>query len=218
VKRADKLTIVSEMTQEFERSPHVILASFRGLTVNQAGDLRGRVRATGGRYRVIKNRLARRAAAGTQVEGLSEKFCGPCALATHETDPVSLAKALSDFAKDNPELEVLGGLIDARDMLDAAQVKKLASLPSLDELRAQLLALISTPATTLVRLLNTPGTQLARVVDARAEQGDAAPADAGAAAEEATEASEPAAKAEASADAVAEPEKADAAGGGETES
>ena len=175
--RADKVSAVSKMNQEFERSAHLILASFRGLTVNQAGELRDRVREAGGRYRVIKNRLARLAAVGTPVEPLAVQFSGPCGVAVHDSDPVSLAKALSDFAKTHPELEVLGGLIDSRDTLDAAQIKQLAALPSLDQLRAQLLALVSTPATTLVRLLNTPGTQLARVVDARGEQGDGEPAD-----------------------------------------
>ncbi len=158
------------MNQEFARVPHVILAAFRGLSVNQAGELRDRIREAGGRYRVIKNRLARRAAAGTPAEPLAERFSGPCGMASHDSDPVSLARALSGFAKKNPEIELLGGLIDSRDLLDAAQIEHLASLPSLDELRAQLLALISTPATTLVRLLSTPGTQLARVLDARGEQ------------------------------------------------
>ena len=168
--RADKVAAIEALNQEFERAPHLLLASFRGLTVNQAGELRDRIRETGGRYRVIKNRLAKRAAAGTHAESLAERFSGPCGLAAHDTDPVSLAKALSDFAKNNPGLELLGGLIDAKDVLDTVQVKRLASLPGLDQLRAQLLALISTPATTLVRLLSTPGTQLARVLDARGEE------------------------------------------------
>lgn len=168
--RAEKKAAIEELNQAFVAAPHLILTSFRGLTVNQSNQLRRRVRDAGGRYQVIKNRLAKRAAVGTGAERLTEKFCGPCAVAIHPSDPIALAKALSDFAKTNPELELLAGLIDAKALVDADGVKQLASLPALPELRAQLLALVATPATTLVRLLGTPGTQLARALDARREK------------------------------------------------
>jgi large subunit ribosomal protein L10 len=175
VNRTEKQALVEELSRTFGASPHAILALNRGLTVNQASDLRRRVRRAGGSYRVVKNRLARRASAGTPVEGLAGKLRGPCAIATHGSDPVSLAKVLTDFCKDNPQLELVAGVIDARQLADAAGLKRLASLPALPELRAQLLALIQTPATTLVRMLATPGTQLARALDARREKlgGDA---------------------------------------------
>lgn len=168
--RAEKVANVEEFNRLFSRTPHVIVAGFRGLTVNQANVLRAKVGEAGGQYRVIQNRLAKRAAKGTALEKLSESFAGPCAVALHAEDPVALAKALSDFAKDNPQLELLAGIVDARDEIDADGVKQLASLPGLPELRAQLLALVQTPATMLVRLLATPGTQMARVVDARREK------------------------------------------------
>jgi large subunit ribosomal protein L10 len=155
------------MQEGFEQTPHVILTSFRGLSVNQANQLRRKIDGVGGQYHVIKNRLAKRAAAGTPMEPLAEQFRGPCALAMHSSDPVGLAKALAEFAKENPQLELLAGVVDAKDLVDAATVKQLAKLPGLVELRAQLLALIQTPATSLVRLLNTPGGQIAQVVDAR---------------------------------------------------
>lgn len=169
MKRAEKTTFVERLNQKLEASPHVILAGFRGLTVNQANDLRRRVERAGGNYQVIKNRLAKLAVQGTASEPLSAQFDGPCALATHESDPVALAKTLADFAKDHAQIELRAGLVDAKDVIDAAGVKQLASLPGLPELRAQLLALIQTPATTLVRLINTPGAQIARVLDARCE-------------------------------------------------
>ncbi|HXV76157.1 MAG TPA: 50S ribosomal protein L10 [Candidatus Polarisedimenticolaceae bacterium] len=167
--RADKAALIETLNGEFSAAPHVIVASFRGLTVNQANELRRRVSRAGGRYRVIKNRLARRAASGTPVEKLSRTFVGPCAVATHDSDPVALAKTLTEFVKDNPQVELVSGLVDAKETIDASGVKQLATLPGLSELRAQLLALVQTPATTLVRLLNTPGAQIARVVDARRE-------------------------------------------------
>jgi large subunit ribosomal protein L10 len=155
--RAEKTVAVEKTHETFEQTPHVILASYRGLTVNQANELRAKIAEVGGSYRVIKNRLAKMAATGTPAEGMSELFSGPCAIATHESDPVGLAKALAEFAKANPQIELL-------------DVKRLASLPGLQELRAQLLALLQTPATTLLRLVNTPGSQVARVLDARREK------------------------------------------------
>jgi len=170
VNRTEKTQAIERMNESFARNPHVVVASFHRLTVNQANDLRRRVRGIGGQYRVIKNRLARRAAAGTGAEALASRFTGPCGVALHESDPIALAKVLSDFSKENPQVELLAGLVDAREVIDAAGVQRLAALPGLQELRAQLLALIQTPATTLVRLLNTPGSQLARAVDQRREK------------------------------------------------
>ena len=158
------------MNQRFSATNHIILTSFRALSGNQATELRRRVRRAGGQIRVVKNRLAKLAAAGTPVELLVEKFSGPCAVATHESDPVSLAKALAEFSKQNPQLELLAGMIDGKDLLDKNGVKQLASLPGLEQLRGMLLSLIQTPATQLVRLLGTPATELARVLDARREQ------------------------------------------------
>ena len=174
MERAQKVAAVERMNEGFNQNPHIILASFSGLTVNQANLLRGKVRDAGGSYTVIKNRLAKRAAAGTQIEPLIEKLSGPCALAMHADDPVLLAKTLSDFAKENPQIELIAGVVDSKDILDVAGVKQLAGMPGLPELRAQLLALIQTPATTLVRLLGTPGMQVARVIDAKAGPEEAA--------------------------------------------
>lgn len=169
MKRTQKVELVERMSEAFRATPHVVLATFSGLSVNQASELRSKVRAAGGRYQVIKNRLAKRAAQGTPLEPLARRFAGPCGLALHREDPVVLAKTLSEFAKNNPQLTLVGAIVDARSVVDEAGVKDLASLPGLPEMRAQLLALIQTPATTLVRLLGTPGTQLARVLDARRE-------------------------------------------------
>lgn len=173
MKREDKVSLVEELNQEFSTKPHMVLATFKGLSANQANDLRRKISGVGGGYRVVPNRLAKLAAAGTGAEGLSASLSGPCGVATHADDPVVLAKTLAAFAKENPQIEMLAGLVDARDVVDPAGLKQLAMLPSLPELQAQLLAMIQTPATTLVRLLGTPGTQLARVLDARNEKQEA---------------------------------------------
>jgi large subunit ribosomal protein L10 len=167
VDRTQKTETVENLKQTFENMPHVIVTGFHGLSVNKANELRRKIDGTGGKYRVIQNRLAKRAAAGTPAEKLVEMLEGPCALAAHESDPITLAKTLAEFSKDNPQLTLLAGVIDAKELLDAAGVKQLAKMPGMLELRAQLLALIQTPATSLVRLLGTPGSQIARVVDAR---------------------------------------------------
>ena len=170
--RAEKIAAVEELKQSFTTIPHMVLATFRGLNVNQATELRSRVRKAGGQMQVVKNRLAKRATTGTPAEPLVEHFSGPCALVTHPEDPVALAKTLAEFSKENPQLGLLAGIIEAHELLDAAGLKELSRLPGLPELRAQLLALVQTPATMLVRLLGTPGTQLARVLDAKSETQD----------------------------------------------
>ena len=171
--RAEKINVVETLNQEFSNKPHIVLTSFKGLSVNQANELRRKIGGIGGNYQVIPNRLASRAAAGTGAEALSASFTGPCAIATHADDPVALAKAIAGFAKENPQIDMVAALVDSREFVDKAGVKHLATLPSLPELQAQLLAMIQTPATTLVRLLATPGTQVARVLDARREQQEA---------------------------------------------
>jgi large subunit ribosomal protein L10 len=170
VNRADKNAFIDGLNQAFQEKPHIVLAAFKGLTVNQANDLRRRIGAAGGDYRVIKNRLAKRAAKGTPAEQLSAMFAGPCAVATHADDPVVLAKTFTTFAKENPQIELRGAVVDGKETVDAAGANRLATLPGLSETRAQLLALFNTPATMLVRLLGTPGTQIARAIDAKREK------------------------------------------------
>jgi large subunit ribosomal protein L10 len=170
VNRTEKAEAVERMTAAFAQTPHVFVTGYRGMTVNQSSELRRRVRAAGGTYEVVKNRLARRAARENAVGKVEGRLRGPCALVAHRTDPVAIAKVLSDFAKDNPQLELITGVVDGRDVLNAEGIKTLATLPGLPELRAQLLALVQTPASMLVRLLNTPAGQIARAVDARREK------------------------------------------------
>ena len=168
--RTEKTAFVEELSTRFKETPNIFLAAFSGLTVGQATDLRRRVRAAGGTYRVIKNRLAKRATSGTPMEPLAEWLVGPRAMAFHDSDPAVLAKVLSEFAADNPELKLIGGVIDAEEVLDADAVKALAKLPALPELRAQMVSLIQMPATLLTRLMGTPATQLVAVIKARQDK------------------------------------------------
>ncbi|PYQ54827.1 MAG: 50S ribosomal protein L10 [Acidobacteria bacterium] len=164
--RTEKQALIENLHQEFGKSPHAILVDFRGLSVPAVTEFRRKVKATGSRYRVVKNTLALRAAKGTPLEKLGPQFDNTTGVAYTGTDPVALAKVLVDFGKDHPQLVVKAGLVSGSQMLDAEGVKALSTMPSLPELRARLLGMLLSPASQLVRLLSTPATQLVRVMKA----------------------------------------------------
>ena len=172
--RSEKQQLIDELHKELEQAPNAVLLDFKGLSVPAATEFRKKVRASGSRYRVVKNSLALRAAKGTALERLESKLEGYTGIAYTGDDPVALAKVLVDFAKDNPALTLKAGVVAGTQMLDAAGVKALSSLPSLPELRARLLGLMQAPAVRLVRVLSAPGTQFVRVLKARQdkEQGE----------------------------------------------
>lgn len=143
-----------------------------GMTVAELTTLRRRMRDAGAGFRVTKNRLAKIALDGTPFSGAADLFRGPTAIA-FSADPVSAAKVAADYANENAKLVILGGALGDR-KLDAEGVKALAKLPSLDELRAQLIGMLQTPASRIVGVLSAPGGQLARVFAAYAEKGTAA--------------------------------------------
>jgi large subunit ribosomal protein L10 len=168
--RTEKKELVEELHQEFEAAPHVVLVDFRGLSVPAATEFRRKVKAAGSRYRVVKNRLALRAAKGTSLEKLESELVGTTGIAWTGDDPVALAKVLVDFAKDYPALELKAGVVAGEQVLDAEGVKTLSAMPALPEMRSSFLGLLQAPATKLVRLLSTPGTQMAQVLKAHQEK------------------------------------------------
>jgi large subunit ribosomal protein L10 len=142
----------------------VVVTRNLGLTVAQSTDLRLKMRDAGAQFKVAKNRLALIALEGSRYQPIGELLKGPTALAT-STDPVAAAKIAVDFAKTNDKLEIVGGAMGDI-MLDAAGIKALAALPSLDELRGTIIGLIQAPATKIARTVGEPGAQLARVLGA----------------------------------------------------
>ncbi len=164
--RAQKRETVAALKATFDETEVVVVTRNLGLTVAQSTDLRNRMRDAGAAYRVTKNRLALIALEGTRYAPLSELLTGPTALAT-SSDPVAAAKAAVDFAKTNDRLEIVGGAM-GETVLDAAGVKALAALPSLDELRAKIIGLVQAPATKIARTISEPGASLARVIGAYA--------------------------------------------------
>ena len=170
--RAEKREFVAGLSEVFKNTGSVIVAHYAGLTVAQMNDLRSRMRNAGGTVKVAKNRLAKIALQGTQAEGMTALFEGQTLIA-YSDDPVTAPKVASDFAKSNDNLVILGGTMGPT-ALDADGVKALAALPSLDELRAKIVGMISTPATRIAQVVNAPAGQLARVVGAYAQKDEAA--------------------------------------------
>ena len=170
--RAEKESMVASLHQTFEDASIVVVTHYSGLTVAEMGELRDQMREAGAVFKVTKNRLTRRALEGTKYQPLEEMFTGPTAIAYSE-DPVAAAKAAVNFSKTNNKLIVLGGAL-GDEQLDVNAVKSLASLPSLEELRAKIVGMISTPATRIAVVLQAPAGQIARVLGARGALEEAA--------------------------------------------
>jgi large subunit ribosomal protein L10 len=169
--RTEKRKFVAGLNASLADVSMVVVTRNQGLTVAEATDLRRRMRAAGATFRVAKNRLAHLALEGTRFDGLKPMLKGPTALAWAQ-DPVAVAKAAVEFAKINEKFVLIGGALGPR-TLDATGVRALAELPSLDQLRASILGMISTPATRIAGVLQAPGGQIARVLGAFARKDEA---------------------------------------------
>jgi large subunit ribosomal protein L10 len=172
VDRSQKANLVSALNTALADTDCLVITHQSGLSVAEVTELRRQMRAAGANFRVTKNRLARRALAGTKFERLSPLFKGPTAIA-FSRDPVAAAKVAVAFADKNDKLTIVGGGLGERE-LGVEGVKALATLPSLDALRARLLGLLQTPASRLVGVLQAPGGQVARVLSAYAKAGEPA--------------------------------------------
>jgi large subunit ribosomal protein L10 len=167
--RKEKRDFVASLAAVFADASIVVVTQPKGLTVAEATELRRRMRAGGAHYKVAKNRLATLALAGSQFEGISPLLKGPTALAWSK-DPVAVAKVVTEFARINDKFVVLGGSLGTQ-ALDAAGIKGLSELPSLDALRARLVGMLNTPATRIAGVLAAPAGQVARVLAAYGEKG-----------------------------------------------
>lgn len=170
--RAGKEELVSHYNSIFKNAGVIVVTHYSGLSVPEIDDLRYQMADVGGTVKVTKNRLVKLALAGTPAEEIGNLFSGPTAIA-YSDDPVAAPKIAAKFAKANNNLVIVGGIMNEL-VLDADGVNNLASLPSLDELRGQLVGLVNSPATKIAGILQAPAGQLARVMGAKAAQGDAA--------------------------------------------
>jgi large subunit ribosomal protein L10 len=167
--RTEKEQVIGELHALMAKAKTAIVAEPRGIDVATITELRRKLREAKVDYRIVKNTLAARAAKGTPVEPLAEKFVGPTALVMSYGDVVAPAKLLSDFMKDRENFRIRTAVVEGR-VIDAKGVQALAKMPGIQELRAQILAVVNAPATKLVRMIGTPGQMLARVINARREQ------------------------------------------------
>ena len=169
--RTEKQEFVASFASVFAETSMVVVTRPTGLTVAEATLLRKRMREAGATFKVAKNRLATLALDGTQFDGLKPMMKGPTALAWSH-DPVAVAKAAVEFARTNEKFVVLGGSLGTK-LLDAAGIKALSELPSLDQLRANLVGMLQTPATRIAGVLAAPGAQIARVLAAYSTKDEA---------------------------------------------
>jgi large subunit ribosomal protein L10 len=172
VDRAEKQELIGLLQEIFKASGVVVVAHYSGLTVAQMQDLRKQMKQVGATVKVAKNRLAKIALDGTDVATIAPLLKGPTLLA-YSTDPVAAPKVAVDFAKGHEKFVILGGAM-GRTSLNSDGVKALATLPSLDELRAKLIGLIQAPATKVAQVVNAPAAKLARVFGAYAKRDEAA--------------------------------------------
>ena len=163
--RMQKEALVADMRQRLESSTLVVVARQSGLTVDEVTKLRRDMRTEKAEFKVLKNTLAQIAVKGTKLEGLTGMLTGPTALA-YSVDPIAAAKALVTFSNKNDKIKVVGACLDGK-VLNEAEVKALATLPSLEELRSKLIAVSSAPATQLAILLKDPAARVARVLAAK---------------------------------------------------
>ena len=166
--RSQKAESVAALNAVFNEVGVVVITRNLGMTVAQSTALRGKIREAGASYKVAKNRLAKLAIKDTDYAGIGDLFTGPTAIAT-SVDPVAAAKAVVDFAKTTDKIEIVGGAMGSV-VLSAEGVKALASMPSLDELRAKLIGLVQAPATKIAQLSTAPAAKLARVFGAYAKE------------------------------------------------
>ena len=162
--KKEKQNDLEKLREQLTANKNLFLTGYEKMTVGQDFELRKTVRGAGGGYRVIKNRIAEKAAEGGQAGDLLKELKGMCAIAYTSGDPVALAKALTAYAKANPSFTFKAGMVEGR-VVDVTGIQQLATLPSKEELFSKLLWVINAPAQQLVTVMNAVGRNLAVVVD-----------------------------------------------------
>jgi large subunit ribosomal protein L10 len=176
MKKEEKGTTVAELAEDFGRASIALISEYKGMKAAESDDMRRRIRAVRGEFRVTKNTLLRLAIKDTKFGSLDGHLGGPIGLILSYADPVELAKTVSSFKEFGEKFKIRGGVLDGKP-LSPAEINELASLPPREVILAQLLGLLQAPATQLVRLLNEPGSTVARLLDALGRKaGEAGPA------------------------------------------
>ena len=166
--RTQKKEFVSSLNKDFNESDLLVVTQYSGLDVKKMEELRSKMRDVDVKFKVTKNRLTKLALPGTSFENVSELFTGPTAIAYSE-DPLVAAKVAVNFSKENKKLIILGGSYEGK-LIDDKEVKFLASLPSLDEIRGKLVGVIMAPGSKIASLLQEPASKLVRTFGAYAKK------------------------------------------------
>jgi large subunit ribosomal protein L10 len=169
VSRAKKTEQVEKLGQELKTVSSLIVTTYSKMTVAQDSELRKTLRGSGAKYAVVKNTLAERAAKGTSAEAVLKSLTGVTSIAYTRGDPVTLAKALAKYAKDNPELTFKAGVVEGR-VISIAEIQALATMPSKEEIYSKLLFLMKAPGQNLASAMQAVGRNLAVVVQQAVEQ------------------------------------------------
>ena len=167
--RAEKQVSIETLKGVFADAGAVVVTHNLGLTVAELTDLRLRLRKEGASLKVVKNTLVQKALDGAIGEAANSLFKGPVAIA-YGVDPVSAAKVVAEYAKGNDKLSIVGGILGQTTVMDEKAVKSLATLPSLDQIRSQLIGLVNSPATKVAGIVQAPAAQLARLFSAYANK------------------------------------------------
>ena len=165
--RNEKSELIQNLNSTFTNAAVVVVTKQVGMTVSESNDLRSKMRLAGGKYQVTKNRLTKLALKDTKFECITDLFSGPTAIAI-SSDPVTAPKVIIDFTKENDKISVIGGGFEGK-LLDSSQIKNLASLPSLDELRSKIIGLISSPAQKIASVLQAPANKVAQILNLKSE-------------------------------------------------
>ena len=168
MKRSDKSNFVNNMKDEILNSSSIVVAHYSGLSVLETDDLRKEMRNNGAKFRITKNRLTKLALVETQFKDIADLFSGPTAIA-YSSDPVAPAKVAVNFEKKSKNFKIIGGGYDGK-KIDIDKINFLATLPSLDETRGQIIGLIMAPAQKIASIIKEPGGQLARLMSSRSKQ------------------------------------------------
>ena len=167
--RPEKANIVSELSAKLNQSPFVLVTDYQHMKVDQFEELRNRLAPAGAQVRVVKNSFLKRAMSASGLPEVADKLTGQTAVVTGEKDVAPVAKILKAFAAEFKIATLKIGVVD-RNILSTSEIESLAELPPREGLQAQLLGLLLSPATKLVRLLNEPGSALARLLNAKAQK------------------------------------------------
>ncbi len=168
MKRSDKNDFVQNLKDELTNSSSVIVSHYAGLSVAETDALRNEMRSNGAKFKITKNRLTKIALTGTPYESIEDLFTGPTAIA-YSSDPIAPARVSVEFEKKFENFKIIGGSYEG-EKIDKVKINFLATLPSLDQIRAKLLGLLNAPAQKIASITQAPGGQLARLINARSEQ------------------------------------------------